>query len=120
MTPSQPCSEDKPSTRQLAAVAFASGFPFIFFGILDNAIMVGGSRARWAPTGACQLGLALVGCQDASLALARPAQACQPLFADAQAVARRLPAMPAQMPPEHLPPPPGCPPHTHSLWRASR
>lgn len=33
-------SEDKPSTRQLAAVAFASGFPFIFFGILDNAIML--------------------------------------------------------------------------------
>ncbi|KAL4422684.1 hypothetical protein ABPG75_008881 [Micractinium tetrahymenae] len=33
-------SEDAPSRRQLTAVAFASGFPFIFFGLLDNAIML--------------------------------------------------------------------------------
>lgn len=43
-------SEDPPSWRQLAAVGFATGLPFVVFGILDNGIMVGagtGSDAYW-------------------------------------------------------------------------
>ena len=47
-------SEEPPTVRQLAAVAFASGLPFVAFGILDNGIMVrssGGAGRREG--GAC-------------------------------------------------------------------